>query len=444
PMLFGPPEAQSYLVRFDTEWLVIYSLVVLWGIFGLLTLFPPLRAGLRRLRAHPVIYAYLVALVFVICVLMGLVLLQPMQIHPFPKFSLYWIGVCLWSVVFLLGYNMSDEQLRAIGRGLTGAKWEVGHAVKDNTAKPFVTVSADGVLLTLLTLFVMFMGVEFWLRYSVVQTSGFSLGNANHQWNTRYWQMNDLGFRDPLPQETDNRVVIVLGDSVAAGQGIPYEEQRFGNQLGALLGDGYDVYTVAERGWNAQTQLGRLQEFPLTPDIVVYSYVLNDITEAFEDVTGSRDEGELFRRESGPLRAVTKRLFILDYLHLNYGPAYVSYRNDYADVTSLMYQNEEVWDVHTDEIHAIVDWSREQGADVVAVAWAEIQGNSLYDAPYARVLDVLAAKDVPTLDTRAIIEAVPMWERFAFVSDQHPGVVLQEPVAEGLHALLLENNIVAE
>ncbi|MEO1441998.1 MAG: hypothetical protein AAFV33_16495, partial [Chloroflexota bacterium] len=136
PMLFGPPEAQSYLVRFDTEWLVIYSLVVLWGIFGLLTLFPALREGLRRLRARPVIYAYLVALVFVICVLMGLVLLQPMQIHPFPKFSLYWMGVCLWSVIFLLGYDMSDEQLRAIGRGLTGAKWEVGHAVKDNTAKP--------------------------------------------------------------------------------------------------------------------------------------------------------------------------------------------------------------------------------------------------------------------------------------------------------------------
>lgn len=423
PMLFGQPEAQSYLTWFDTEWLVIYSLVVLWALLGLLTVFPALRRMLAAVRSRPVIYSFLVTFVFLACVVMGVVMLQPMRIHPLPKFSFYWMGVCLWSVVFLLGYDMTDDQLRAMGQALVQSK-------------------ADRVLLAVVSVFLVLAGVEFWLRYFYVQTSGFSLGNANYQWNHLHWEMNALGYRDRMPQETDKSVVIVLGDSIAAGQGIPQEEQRFGNQLADMLGDGYEVYTVAERGWNAQTQLRELQAFPLEPDVLVYSYVLNDIMDAHYTVTGGAEESELYRREFGALRAVTKRLFIADYLHLNYAPAYTRYRARYADLTERVYDNADVWDLHTQEIRDIVDWARGSGAEVVTVVWASVQESPAYAAPYTRVLGVFAAADVPTVDTQPIIDAVPAHERYAFNSDPHPGVSLQQPVAQAIYDTLVENGIV--
>lgn len=100
-------------------------------------------------------------------------------------------------------------------------------------------------------------------------------------------KINAAGFRDDeFPEEipeTSQRIV-VLGDSVAWGWGVPME-QAFPQVLERLLSHRVPVdqsppvvYNLAVDGYSTKQELRLLgtQGLPLQPDLVIISYVLND------------------------------------------------------------------------------------------------------------------------------------------------------------------------
>jgi len=95
---------------------------------------------------------------------------------------------------------------------------------------------------------------------------------------------NSLGFRDrehPVAKPPGSFRILVLGDSVAAGQGVGRYEDTFPSLLEKLLRDGgleAEVLNFAVTGYNTQQEVETLRDKGLAydPDLVLLSYCLND------------------------------------------------------------------------------------------------------------------------------------------------------------------------
>jgi lysophospholipase L1-like esterase len=97
--------------------------------------------------------------------------------------------------------------------------------------------------------------------------------------------------------------IVVIGDSVAEGQGVAYEEV-FGRLLERLLNSApqtdsqhYEVIILARSGYSTSQELIILREeaFRYDPNLIVWSYMLNDPAHpVFHDANGER--GRYFYR----------------------------------------------------------------------------------------------------------------------------------------------------
>lgn len=131
---------------------------------------------------------------------------------------------------------------------------------------------------------------------------------------------NSRGFLDrehAVPKPSGMRRVLVVGDSVAQGTGVP-PERSFPRRLEALLntragGPATDVVTLAMAGYSTSQELRLLEtEAPrYEPDVVLWSYVLNDPA----DPVFHNPNGELGVYHARPgsllLELVAGRLFLL-------------------------------------------------------------------------------------------------------------------------------------
>lgn len=98
-------------------------------------------------------------------------------------------------------------------------------------------------------------------------------------------RLNSKGLRDveyAVPKPAGVTRILVLGDSVAFGDGVKAEE-TFSDQLERLLNAGgrtgaYEVLNAGIRGYNTYQQSILLREIGLDyePDVVLVAYVLND------------------------------------------------------------------------------------------------------------------------------------------------------------------------
>ena len=91
-------------------------------------------------------------------------------------------------------------------------------------------------------------------------------------------RVNNVGFRDPdvLPDHPGRYRIIVVGDSITWGQGLP-EEQRFSNLLQNALGSNYEVLNFGTPAHNMPEHLQVLDRaLPLAPDFVLLQLYTND------------------------------------------------------------------------------------------------------------------------------------------------------------------------
>ncbi len=108
-------------------------------------------------------------------------------------------------------------------------------------------------------------------------------------WSTLDYEVNvnAAGFRDverELEKPAGTKRVLLLGDSVTWGWGVG-EEDRFGEMLDEQLGADVEVLNLACPGYGTDQQYWTLLERGLAydPDVVVLSFVLNDVFEARYD-----------------------------------------------------------------------------------------------------------------------------------------------------------------
>ena len=118
------------------------------------------------------------------------------------------------------------------------------------------------------------------------------------------YRYNNFGFRDSsraIQKPLDVKRVIVLGDSVTEGYGVPWDSV-FSSHIQSALGSQFEVITIAAGGLNTPQEVHLLEKEGLRydPDILILNFVLNDI-DFYTNYQGARRYNALVDSQIGLL-----------------------------------------------------------------------------------------------------------------------------------------------
>lgn len=233
----------------------------------------------------------------------------------------------------------------------------------------------QGVLISYITVLLMLAAGEVVLRYGYAD-SGWEPTLAHQNWRDRYWQTNSAGFRDREWQATDwqdKTVVMVTGDSFAAGWGVSDPADRFSDVLGAHLGDDYYVMNLALPGTATRQQLGFIQDNqPPQPDIVILQYFLNDIEYAAASLSRFWEGNFL-----GDIPSLIQQSHLLNFLFWQIypvlSPVDMTFEGSYWHWQYESYDNYMVWDVHQREINDFIAYVDSIDAELYVVMFPNMR-----------------------------------------------------------------------
>ncbi|MBI4878078.1 MAG: SGNH/GDSL hydrolase family protein [Planctomycetes bacterium] len=297
-------------------------------------------------------------------------------------------------------------------------------------------VIAGGMALSLL-----YAALEFTCGVLLVRSDGFAHTIAGRLWMREHWRpINRLGFRDREPPALlpeGRQVLVVLGDSLAAGFGVDDCEDRFGDRLQAGLGEEWLVVNVARSGWDTSEELRALREYPLRPDVVVFAYCLNDI------------DGAAARCGLTPPRLVDPpprwARFLIDHSytlnHLYW--RWVRFRDRRIEETYWQHllrchERDDVRAEHEQELRALIRVCREADCRLLAVVFPHLSDLKRSRRPTRRIIDLLTREAVPAIDLTETLKGRSPSELTVNRLDPHAGVPVHREVAELVREALRE------
>jgi hypothetical protein len=305
---------------------------------------------------------------------------------------------------------------------------------RGRTAGMAVFVVVDAVLVVLLVL-------ELGMALFFAQSDGFNLTMSSQNWFRRHWHpVNSLGYRDaePRPKKAGEKLVLIVGDSFAAGHGIDRAEDRFGNVLGRELGPGWRVANAAKIGWDTVDEDQALRAYPQTPDVVVLAYFVNDIYRAAE-----KEKFALPFAVQFPKNGVEK--YLVDHYAL---ANFVYWRlarmgnledaaKNFWDRLRAAYADPKVWGEHARELDSIVDWCREHHARLIALVIPSLVDVSGTAPMTARVAAYFKDKGVETVDLTPLLAGRDPAGMVVNSVDTHANVKLNAEMAGLLQKAIL-------
>ncbi len=326
----------------------------------------------------------------------------------------YWLGYC---IVLIVGVGLGLGLFR-LGRrrGLV-----------------------EGLALSLLALFLSFMAVELYFKLFFAQTDAYAFTLAAQNWRERYWQpVNSLGYRDRewSPEEVAGKLkVMVVGDSIAAGQGIERVDDRFSNRLEALLGEEVVVFNVASPGWSTTAEIEALVDYPYRPDILVLAYFINDVEgAAYRQGVNSQT---VVNYPPPLMRPLVDNSYALNFLYwrlVRFGQG--EGQALYLEWVAQIFADPNVWWVHQQELQAIYEGARSEGIPLIVVVFPNmttLEQSRRFTGP---VLEFFESRGVPTVDVAELVQGEPVTELVASPVDSHPGELVHRRVAERLAPLI--------
>ena len=169
---------------------------------------------------------------------------------------------------------------QAKGRDLAGAvrqRWEEGRRRAADASSRLRPRAILRVVLPIASLVIALLVAEGIARlvFRTVRSSG----DARTFFATRSepTRLNNLGFRDAdVPAKTDRYRIVVIGDSITWGEGLP-EPERFSNLLQRFLGSSYEVVNFGIPGHNMPEHLAELEPaLAISPDFILLQLYTND------------------------------------------------------------------------------------------------------------------------------------------------------------------------
>ncbi len=280
---------------------------------------------------------------------------------------------------------------------------------------------------------------ETWFRFVHVGMDAFGMTYGARKWMLLYGQTNSLDCRDdewtPQPPPGVRRIAFV-GDSFTYGWGIERREERFCEQVAAILsrrGRRVQSMNVAKPGWDTYEQALFLDTFldGWQVDEVVLVYVPNDIEKSLPvtpefDPTRPPPDSTFFNLHGSAL---------IEYLHYAVVVPRAATVTHYHDWLAAGYADADAWRQQQEHLTSLVDACRSRGVPlkVVLFPFLRVTGDH-YDAGriHDQVASFLQTKGVPVVDLRPVFDGQNPRDLVLSGRDAHPNVRANQLAAEAI------------
>lgn len=228
------------------------------------------------------------------------------------------------------------------------------------------------------------------------RSDGYGVTLSGRTWFARHWQLtNEFGFRDrPMPKG-DERILLVLGDSISAGHGIADTQDRFAQQLEASLGKEWRVPVFAKPGWNLGEELTALEECPLQPERVLLQYSLTDIETAANECGFERPKVIIPPPPKG-FRTLIARSHLLNWIY--WRVIRKDFGSRYWTFLSEAYANPTIWEHHERLFRRLIETAQAKGAPLYVTLWPDLSRVDECAPLLAKVAEFLRAEGVQVLN----------------------------------------------
>jgi hypothetical protein len=266
----------------------------------------------------------------------------------------------------------------------------------------------------------------------LVRSDGYGFTLASRRWNQRYWNpINSQGYRD-REHDWKGKILLILGDSFAAGYGIEQIADRFAGVLAQKLGDGWTVAVLAKNGWGPVEEYQALPRHAQKPTRIIVSYYLNDIEDAASENGFPRPD--LIQGPSAMVAPFVNYSFSLNWFYWRlyrggFGTTYWDYlRHAYDDGT--------IWETHERELLDLVNYARRIDAEIAFIVWPNLQDIDGSAEFTSKVVGFLEGHGVKAIDLAKYFAGRPSGSLVVNSMDQHPNLRAHAEVAQLLYESL--------
>jgi hypothetical protein len=293
-----------------------------------------------------------------------------------------------------------------------------------------IAVAAFGVTLVLMLLEGAFLFHE--------STHRFNGTLGSRAWFLNHWALNEEGYRD-APYDSASvgtrRKVLVIGDSFVAGHGVQDANDRFTNQLEALLpGNEFRVYNLGVGGSDTRDENKRLRAFPYKPDILIFSWYPNDIEQDGERGGLLLQHARSYHDIPGFARYFARRSYLWNYLYWRY--PHPDELSDYFGYIQQCFSFLKVRYAHFQEIDRLVAYGDSLQVPMAAVVFPFLENAAGSQFATDPIEGRFRGHGVPTLSVRQMLLDKPAIDYIVNQNDPHPNERLHKMVADSLLLLL--------
>lgn len=244
---------------------------------------------------------------------------------------------------------------------------------------------------------------------------------------------NELGLRDrPVPEpSSDTLRVLILGDSVTLGWGVPVEAtfaRRLEGTLGARLGRPVRTINSAAAGYNTEQELAFLRRHivSMAPDLVMLVYIENDVE---PEATNVLDMKERWQHPPGANAFLLRWSWLYRLLYYTL-PDHLGSTGRPPDTSG--------WSRSMNALAEAQRLARSHGVPFVVFLFRMLP-DEVTDALWRDISLVAGVEGFPLVDTLGWFRGVPVRSLVNSFVDTHPNAEGHRILAEGMARALVDS-----